>query len=93
MSRFQTEPPADLAGAQWAKQASAGETRIPLDMSPRAFAVKRFPVRVNHYESAVLQMAADLNHLSKQQMARRAIREFCERQVRGAGLNLPKGKL
>lgn len=92
MSKFQIQRPPDddLAGVRWARSAAAGGSAVKLDMRPQAFATKRFPVRLNHYELAVLQMAADLDHLSKQQQARRALREYCERKLKAAGVTLPK---
>jgi hypothetical protein len=90
MSGYQTgRPPDDARAVSWVKQAATGST-VELDMDPKAFAVKRFPVGLNHYELALLQMAADLDRCSKQRAARLALRTFLERKVRAAGLALPK---
>ncbi len=90
MNRFRAERPAEVAGARWAEGAAVGETRIPRNMSPEALSAKRFPLHLNHYEDALLQLAADLDQTSKQKMARRALREFCERKLKAAGVPLPK---
>lgn len=89
MSGFQTGRPDDALLAHWAKQAATGAT-AELDMDPKAFAVKRFPIGLNHYDLALLQMAADIDRCSKQRVARQLLRAALERKVRAAGLALPK---
>ncbi len=89
MTKFVTQPK-DIAGAQWAAEAVGGETRIPVNMDPDALAVFRFPLRLNHYERKILEMAADLTQRSRQKEARAALRKWCERKILAAGLRLPR---
>lgn len=56
----------------------------PPNLDPHGPTVYRLPVRFNAYEQQLLQRAADLGFEAKQQLARRAIRDYCERKVRAA---------
>jgi hypothetical protein len=78
----------EAAGDHWEDQGARIAPRR--NMSPNALAAHTFHVRANGYELALLQLVADLGTQSKQSVARRALREYCERRLRAAGVELPK---
>jgi hypothetical protein len=51
---------------------------------PPEFPALRFPVRFTAAEKELLQRVADLVYESKQQVARRAVREYCLRMLQEA---------
>jgi hypothetical protein len=53
-------------------------------MPPPELPALRFPVRLTASEKELLQRAADLTLESKQQLARRALREYCLRKLKAA---------
>lgn len=88
MSRFQSEQP-DTGALAWARQAATGGTSAE-DMRPDAPRTKRFPWKCNAYELRLLQLAGDLDQRSKQQQLRIALRDYCERKLKAAGIPLPR---
>ncbi len=78
----------EAEGDHWEAQGARIAPRR--NLNPNALATHTFHVRANGYELALLQLVADLGTQSKQSVARRALREFCERRLRAAGVELPK---
>jgi hypothetical protein len=85
-----TERRPDLAAADsWASDAPAGAARDPIELDKKAYPTKAFHVRFNHYDLWALQKVADLDVTSKQRVARLAIREYVEKRLKKAGIEVP----
>lgn len=85
---YTPESAAEGMAERWSRDAPTSQ-RPKLNLNPKALWTKRFPLKINHYDSALLDLVAELDCCSKQQAAKRTLRAACEAKLRRAGIALP----
>lgn len=88
VDKLRVERAEELAADRWE---SRGVPTAPTrNLRPHALAVHTFHMRFNAYELELLQLVADLGTQSKQSVARRVVREACEKILKAAKMELPR---
>lgn len=88
MDKLSLDPVREVEADRWENQGARTQPRR--NLNPHALAAHTFHTRLNGYELEMLQVVADLGTQSKQSVARRAIREYCERRIKAAKMELPR---